>query len=115
MRGDLRNPRWMYLKAIGLVVIGVLACTILLLRDADLQTLLLLLLAIWAFCRAYYFAFYVIEHYIDPTYKFAGLIDFAKYLFFKSRRTPGVRHPERSEGSRDLSERPNGDSSLRSE
>jgi hypothetical protein len=98
MRGDLRNPRWMYLKAIGLVVIGVLACTILLLRDADLQTLLLLLLAIWAFCRAYYFAFYVIEHYIDPTYKFAGLIDFAKYLFFKSRRTPGVRHPESSCG-----------------
>jgi hypothetical protein len=99
----------MYLKAIGFVVIGVLACTILLLRDAALQTLLLLLLAIWAFCRAYYFAFYVIEHYIDPTHKFAGLIDFARYLIRTGRRPssaghpPGARHPERSEGSRDRS------------
>ena len=37
-------------------------------------------LAIWSFCRAYYFAFYVIEHYVDPAFRFAGLLDFAKYL-----------------------------------
>ena len=39
----------------------------------------------WAFCRAYYFAFYVIEHYADPGYKFAGLVDFAKYLFKRQK------------------------------
>jgi hypothetical protein len=80
MLGDLRNPRWMYLKAIGFVLIGVLACLILLLRNPDVQTLLLMGLAIWAFCRAYYFAFYVIQNYVDPTYKFAGLIHFMRYL-----------------------------------
>jgi hypothetical protein len=32
----------------------------------------------WGFCRAYYFAVYVIEHYIDPGRKYAGLIDFVK-------------------------------------
>ena len=40
----------------------------------------LLVLSIWAFCRAYYFAFYVIEHYVDPQFRFAGLIAFAQYL-----------------------------------
>ena len=85
MLGDLRNPRWMYLKAILFLLVGALACTILLIKTPELQTALLLAIAIWSFCRAYYFAFYVIEHYIDPTHKFAGLTDFARYLV--SRRT----------------------------
>lgn len=29
--------------------------------------------ALWGFCRAYYFAFYVIEKYVDPGYQFSGL------------------------------------------
>lgn len=37
------------------------------------------MITIWAFCRAYYFAFYVIEHYVDPHYRFAGLVDFLYY------------------------------------
>ena len=41
---------------------------------------MLLVIAIWSFCRFYYFAFYVIEHYVDPTYRFAGLSSFLKYL-----------------------------------
>jgi hypothetical protein len=45
----------------------------------------LLLLAIWAFCRAYYFAFYVIEHYVDPEYRFSGLLDFCRYAIRKWR------------------------------
>jgi len=47
---------------------------------------LLLLVAVWSFCRAYYFAFYVIEHYVDPSYKFAGLTSFAMYLLSVPRK-----------------------------
>ena len=47
---------------------------------------LLLALAIWAFCRAYYFAFYVIEHYIDPGFKFAGLWAMLRHLGKNPRR-----------------------------
>ena len=39
----------------------------------------LLAIAIWAFCRAYYFAFYVVERYIDPTFRFAGLASLVRY------------------------------------
>lgn len=37
----------------------------------------LLALSIWGFCRAYYFAFYVIEKYVDPEFRFSGLLSFA--------------------------------------
>jgi len=36
--------------------------------------------AIWSFCRVYYFAFYVIERYIDPSFRFSGLISALRYL-----------------------------------
>ena len=45
----------------------------------DFQLAILMVIAIWAFCRAYYFAFYVIEHYFDPSYRFAGLGSFVRY------------------------------------
>ncbi len=79
MLGDIRSPRWLYFKACLLLLVGVLASAILLLESPRLQTLTLLAVAIWGFCRAYYFAFYVIEHYVDPQFKFAGLIAFMRY------------------------------------
>ena len=37
---------------------------------------MILIITIWAWCRLYYFIFYVITNYVDPSYKFAGIIDF---------------------------------------
>lgn len=79
--GDLKDPKWMYLKAVLFAVIGVGSVAGLLLENLKWQTALLLGLAIWSFCRLYYFAFYVIEHYIDSDYKFAGLSSFVLYLW----------------------------------
>ena len=42
-------------------------------------------LAVWCFCRFYYCAFYVIEHYVDPSYKFAGILAFVQYLCRRRR------------------------------
>lgn len=76
---DLTDPRAMYLKAVLFVVIGLAASAILLIEHPSFRLALLMLVAIWAFSRAYCFAFYVIEHYVDPSYRFAGLINFARY------------------------------------
>jgi hypothetical protein len=76
---DLQNPRWMYLKAILFVCIGMIAGVLVWMESPTWKVALLLVLAIWAFARAYFFAFYVIEHYVDPDYKFAGLISFLRY------------------------------------
>lgn len=79
--GDLTNPRVIKLKGILFLVTGVMAAGLLIYDAPSMRTVLLLCIAVWSFCRFYYFAFYVIEHYVDPGYKFAGLWSFAKYLF----------------------------------
>ena len=70
----------MWIKAVLLLVIGATASILLLVELGTLSGALLLALAIWAFCRAYYFAFYVIEKYVDPGYRFSGLLSFLRYL-----------------------------------
>jgi hypothetical protein len=75
----------MAVKAILFVVIGVLAGLLILFESPTLRTAALLVLVAWSFARAYYFLFYVIQHYIDPTYKFAGLWSVARYLASRLR------------------------------
>jgi hypothetical protein len=82
---ELSNPFWIKLKGILLLLIGIVAAVLVFLDNPKWQTAILIALAIWSFCRFYYFAFYVIGKYVDPTYKFSGLISFARYLF-KSRK-----------------------------
>jgi hypothetical protein len=78
--GDLTQPRLIILKGFLFLLAGSLASLILLLEHPTLRVALLLALAIWCFARFYYFAFYVIEHYVDANYKFAGLGSFFLYL-----------------------------------
>jgi hypothetical protein len=77
---DLSNPFWIKLKGLLFLFIGIIAVVLLFLDSPSLRTAVLLALAIWSFCRFYYFAFYVIEKYVDPSYKFSRLISFVKYL-----------------------------------
>jgi uncharacterized membrane protein len=77
---DLSNPFWIKLKGILFLLIGIVAVVLVFLDNPKWQTAMLLALGIWSFCRFYYFAFYVIEKYVDPNYKFSGLISFMKYL-----------------------------------
>ena len=78
---DIKNPTAICIKGILFLVLGLGASILLLVEVGTLKRALLLALSIWAFCRAYYFAFYVLEKYVDPGYRFSGLISFAKYLF----------------------------------
>lgn len=82
---DLTNPNWIKLKGILFLLIGMLASVLLMLEHPEWKVGILLAVAIWCFCRFYYFAFYVIEHYVDPSFRFSGLWAFARYL--SSRRT----------------------------
>jgi hypothetical protein len=83
--GDITNPRLLYLKGGMFVCTGLLASGLLLLERPSLKVAVLLAVAIWCFARAYYFAFYVVEHYADPGYRFAGLWSFAKYALARRR------------------------------
>jgi len=78
---DLRNPAWIKVKGLLFLFVGIAAAVLVFLTSPNWKTAVLLVVAIWSFCRFYYFAFYVIEKYVDSSYKFSGLISFAKYLF----------------------------------
>ena len=85
---DLSNPFWIKLKGALVLLLGLAAAVLLWLEHPSLKVALLLLLAIWCFCRAYYFAFYVIEHYVDPNFKFSGLGAFVAYLVRPQKQKP---------------------------
>lgn len=77
---DIQNIRLMYLKASMFILIGICCFILIWIENRTIMTALLLVIMTWAFCRAYYFAFYVIEKYIDRDYRFSGLISFFSYL-----------------------------------
>lgn len=70
---DLASPFLIKLKAVLFVLCGGIAAALLLVQMPSLSNVALLLIVIWSFCRAYYFLFYVVEHYVNPGFKYAGL------------------------------------------
>jgi hypothetical protein len=54
---ELTDARWIKWKGILFLLVGTLAAILLLLESPTIKTALLLTIAIWCFCRFYYFAF----------------------------------------------------------
>lgn len=83
---DLTSATWIKVKGVLFLLLGIGAAALHLLENPTWKSTLLLALTIWCFCRCYYFAFYVIEKYVDPGYKFSGLWSFACYLMRRRRK-----------------------------
>jgi hypothetical protein len=95
---NITNVKLLYLKGALFLMCGMLASTGILLLIPSLRVAVLLAIAVWSFARAYYFAFYVIEHYVDPSFKFAGLGDFLKYALSRnSQNELSTKFEERNE------------------
>ena len=84
---DLDDPKWMYLKAALLLLILLSSACLLLSDRPTWRTGALLALLVWASARLYYFMFYVIERYIDSSYRFSGIVSALRHLL---RRNPGA-------------------------
>ena len=78
---DLESVRAIYGKGALFLVVGVGAAVLVVVESPTLKTGLLSAIAVWSFCRLYYFMFYVIEHYVDGSYRFSGLWSFARYVW----------------------------------
>lgn len=85
MNHDLQSRTAIVVKGGLFLFIGLFASTLLLIEHWTWRTFLLLTLALWGFCRFYFFAFYVIERWVDPQYKFSGLTSFLTWCL-KNRR-----------------------------
>jgi hypothetical protein len=77
---NLSSPRLIIIKGFLFLILGCMAVSLIIAEYQTLKLALLLTIAVWSFCRFYYFAFYVIEHYIDSRYKFTGLGSLLMYL-----------------------------------
>jgi hypothetical protein len=98
---DITRPSLLYFKAGLFVLGGGVACGLILLDHPRPKVALLLATAVWCFARAYYFAFYVVQHYVDDRYRFAGLTSFVRYVVSqrgggKRAVSPTVGHPPAS-------------------
>jgi hypothetical protein len=70
---DITSRPLLYAKAILFLLLAAMAAALLLAPAPRWRDAALLAICIWACCRAYFFAFYVIEHYVDPRFRYRGL------------------------------------------
>lgn len=77
---DLTDPFWIKTKAVLFLLLGLMSTGLLVLEHPTLRVALLLAISVWSFCRLYYFAFYVTQKYVDPGYRFSGLLSYIRYL-----------------------------------
>ena len=80
---DIKSPTLLKIKGGLFLILGLMAVGLLILQSPDWTTVGLLLIVIWTFSRFYYFAFYVLHHYADKSFKYAGLLDLIRYLVGK--------------------------------
>ena len=57
---DITSARILKLKKSQILLLGTSAASVLLVPDFEWRKLVLLGIAVWAFCRAYYFCFYLL-------------------------------------------------------
>jgi hypothetical protein len=72
---DLTSRKWIVAKGAMFAGIAIASAALILADLPSLRIAALLALLVWASCRFYYFLFYVLEHYVDPTMRYAGLLD----------------------------------------
>jgi hypothetical protein len=83
---DLTSRKAILFKGWLFLVLGVFASGCLLTLHPGWDTAGLLAIALCSSCRWYYAMFYVVERYVDPSFRFAGLGSFLRYLW-RSRKT----------------------------
>lgn len=83
---DITSARILKFKGALFLFLGLLSGGMLLFPSFEIRQLLLFGISIWAFCRAYYFCFYVLHHYADPSFRYAGLASIVRYLLRNPRR-----------------------------
>jgi hypothetical protein len=81
---DLKSKTWIVAKGVLFLGIAVTSAALIFVEVPSVKLAALLAVLVWASCRFYYFLFYVLEHYVDPTMRYAGLVDLL--LGMKQRR-----------------------------
>ena len=87
----ITSPRLLLLKFALFVTLGTLAAGLILVRMPSVTIALLLIACVWAFARAYYFCFYVIERFVDPRFRFSGVLAALRFAWSTARKDSASR------------------------
>jgi hypothetical protein len=85
---ELQSSKWIVVKGLMLLLISAATATLIVLENPSLRAAALIILLVWSTCRFYYFLFYVLEKYVDPNFRYAGLI--ALMAALRRRRRGGT-------------------------
>jgi hypothetical protein len=87
---DLQSPTLIKAKGLMFLAIAGLSAYLLWADDRTLRTISLLALLVWSASRFYYFLFYVLERYVDPSLRYTGLVDQVLALVKHGRQRGGA-------------------------
>ena len=87
LRGDITSPALLRAKGFLFLLLGLGASALLLMEDFSWQRLALLGIAVWAFCRFYFFLFHVLQHYAGRHRPYAGILDALKWAISGKERS----------------------------
>jgi hypothetical protein len=77
---DLHDTRLIYLKGLLFLAMLVASAAMLIFEPSIWKRCVLVAILVWSSARLYYFMFYVIEEYVDHSYRFSGIFSFLAYL-----------------------------------
>ncbi len=78
--GDLKSRPLIVVKGLLFLVIILITASAIFTLNPNWLTVVLILLLIWSSARFYYFLFYVLEKYVDPTLRYSGIGDMLRRL-----------------------------------
>ena len=71
---DLQSRAWIVFKGFAFLGIAIAAGVLVFLETPALRTAILVVLLAWSAARFYYFLFYVLEKYVDPSLRYGGIL-----------------------------------------
>ena len=99
-RGDLKSGTLIVFKGFLFLCIIMIAGGLLFGRQPSARSMILLILLVWASARFYYFVFYVLEKYVDPSLRYAGIINLLAVLVRCGRSRSGRETPDPADPAR---------------
>lgn len=89
--GDLKSRRLIVAKGILFLAIVAASAGLIVLDRPSLRTAALVGVLIWAAARFYYFLFYVLERYVDPRLRYAGVLELMKAIARRRATATGTK------------------------
>jgi len=84
LNDDIKSSWIIHAKGVLFLLLGLMTAALLFIQVPTLRTAVLIVIAIWAFCRFYYYLFYVLDRYLGREKRFSGALDAVCYLLRKN-------------------------------